>query len=57
MKELHCRDVGFDCEGVIKATTEEEVLQQAARHALDVHGVTITPEMADQVKTLVKEVE
>lgn len=57
MKELHCRDVGFDCDGVIKAITEEEVLQQAAEHALNVHGVTITPEMADQVKILVKEVE
>ncbi len=29
-KIIHCKDVGFDCEGVIKAKTEEEALQLAA---------------------------
>ncbi|WP_138990943.1 DUF1059 domain-containing protein [Larkinella sp. C7] len=55
MKTLHCRDVGFDCAGVIKGTTDDEVLQQAAEHALTVHGLTVTPELAEQVKTLIKE--
>ncbi|WP_421830075.1 DUF1059 domain-containing protein [Larkinella sp.] len=55
MKTLHCRDVGFDCEGVIKGTTDDEVLQQAAEHAYTVHGMTVTPELAEQVKTLIKE--
>lgn len=55
MKTLHCRDAGFDCEGVIKATTEEEVLSLAADHAQSVHGVNVTPELADQLKTLIKE--
>ena len=55
MKTLHCSDAGFDCEGVIKATTEEEVLTQAAEHALNVHGVSVTPELAAQLKTLIKE--
>lgn len=40
MKELHCREVGFDCEGVIRAETEEEVLRQAAEHARTEHGLT-----------------
>lgn len=40
MKELRCRDVGFDCEGVVRASTEEEVLRQAAQHAATVHGLT-----------------
>lgn len=57
MKTLHCSDAGFDCEGVIKATTEEEVLNQAAKHALDVHGVTVTPELATQLKTLIRDEE
>ncbi|MEO6286764.1 MAG: DUF1059 domain-containing protein [Dyadobacter sp.] len=55
MKTLHCRDAGFDCEGVIKATTDEEVLNQAAAHALEVHGVQVTPELAGQLQALIKD--
>jgi len=55
MKTLHCADAGFDCKGVITASTEEEVLQQAAVHAKEVHGVNVTPELAAQLKTLIKE--
>ena len=39
MKELHCRDVGFDCDGVIRGESEDEVMAQAAEHARDVHGM------------------
>ena len=55
MKTLHCRDAGFDCKGVIRANTEEEVMKQAAQHALEVHGVSVTPELAAQIKTLIKD--
>lgn len=55
MKALHCKDAGFDCEGVIRANSEEEVLNQAAKHAQDVHGVTVTTEMATQLKTLIRD--
>jgi predicted small metal-binding protein len=55
MKTLHCADAGFDCPGVIHATTEEEVLEQAAQHAREVHGVEVTPELADHLRTLIKE--
>jgi len=54
MKTLHCRDAGFDCEAVVKANTEEEVLEQAAQHAQKVHHVTVTPELAQQIKALIK---
>lgn len=55
MKTLHCRDAGFDCEAVVSATTEQEVLNQAAEHAQTVHGVTITPELAAGIKNLIRE--
>ena len=55
MKTLHCSDAGFDCKGVLTANTEEEILQQAAAHAKEVHGVTVTPELAEQIKTLIKD--
>lgn len=57
MKTLHCRDAGFDCNGVVKAATEAEVLQQAAEHAQSVHQVTVTPEMAEQIRTLIRDEE
>ena len=38
-KVLRCSDVGFECDGVIRAETEEEVMQQAAEHAKTAHDV------------------
>jgi uncharacterized OsmC-like protein/predicted small metal-binding protein len=55
MKVLRCRDAGFDCEHEIRAESEEEVLRQAAEHARTVHNVEVTPEMAEQVKSLIQE--
>ena len=55
MKLLRCRDIGFDCDHEIQAESEAEVLQQAAEHAQTVHQVTVTPELAKQVKTLITE--
>ncbi len=55
MKVLKCREVGFDCNAVIRSESENEILQQAAQHARNVHGVEVTPEMAQQVKALIRE--
>ena len=55
MKTLHCKDAGFDCPGVIQATTDDEVLQQAAKHAQEVHGVAVTPQLAEQLRALIKD--
>ena len=54
MKTLLCRDAGFDCDAEIHALTEEMVLAQAAEHALKVHHVEVTPELAAQIKTLIR---
>ncbi len=55
MKVIHCRDVGFDCDGVVRAETEEELLQQVAEHAKSVHDVEVTPELVEQVKGQIRE--
>ena len=55
MKVLRCRDIGFDCERVIRAKTEREVLRQATVHANGVHHVQVTPEMAQQVSGLIRD--
>lgn len=57
MKTVHCSDAGFDCDAVVQANTEEEVLAQVAEHAKVAHGVEVTPEMAEQIKILIKDEE
>ena len=56
MKQLMCRDAGFDCDAVVTADTEEGVLAQAGPHAQQVHGVEVTPEMAQQIATKIRDV-
>ena len=55
MKVLRCRDAGFDCEHVVRAESEEELLQQVAEHAQTVHHLEVTPELVEQVKSLIRE--
>jgi predicted small metal-binding protein len=55
MKTLHCADLGFDCAAVVTGKTTEEVLTQAAAHAESVHGIVVTPEIAEQAKELIRE--
>ncbi len=43
MKVLRCRDSGFDCEGKIRADSEEEVMRQTAEHAQREHNTAVTP--------------
>ena len=53
-KVINCKDVGFDCAGVIRAATEDEALQMAAEHAKAVHGLQeITPEVLAKVKAVI----
>ena len=55
-KVIHCRDVGFDCEGVVRADTEKEVIEMAVQHAAAVHGVTeVTPEIAAAVQNAIRD--
>ena len=42
-KILRCSDLGFDCDAVVRADSDEEVLQQAATHAREVHGFEKVP--------------
>ena len=55
-KIIRCRDVGFDCNGVIKAKTEKEALELAAEHARTVHGVNeITPEIVQKIRSVMRD--
>ncbi len=55
-KVVRCRDVGFDCDGVVRAETEEEVLAQVVAHAKAVHNIeTIPPEVVEKVRQVMRD--
>lgn len=56
MKQLMCSDVGFVCDAVVTAETEDQVLAQAGPHAKEVHGVDVTPAMARQMAAKIRDV-
>jgi len=55
VKTLTCSDAGFDCSAVVEGETTDDVLAQVGPHAKEVHGVEVTPEMRDQLATLVRD--
>ena len=55
-KVLRCSDVGFECEGVIRAETEEEVLKKAAEHAKSEHNLEeISDEVIEKVRAAIQD--
>ncbi len=55
-KIVHCRDVGFDCDGVIRAETEDEALGLVAAHARNAHGLEeVSPEVVAKVRSVMRE--
>ena len=53
MKELRCRDVGFDRDAVVHGETVHDVMAQVKPHAKEARGVDVTPETSAQIATLV----
>ncbi len=49
-KQLACAELVPDCPQVITADTEDELLAEAGRHAEEVHGLQVTPELVEQVR-------
>jgi predicted small metal-binding protein len=55
VKELQCRDAGFDCDAVVRAESVDEVMAQAGAHVEEVHGQVVTPEMAGRIQAVVRD--
>jgi predicted small metal-binding protein len=52
---IRCRDVGLDCDGVIRAETEGEALRRAVQHLEREHrDIEITPEVLDSIREAVQ---
>jgi predicted small metal-binding protein len=58
-RSLACRDVGMDCDEVIRGATEDEVVIRAAEHARLEHGMTeeqlSDPRMEQRIRSLIRE--
>lgn len=50
-KALRCADVsGTSCQFVARAQTLDRILELTGRHAVEGHGLTVTPELVEAVK-------
>lgn len=55
-KTLRCRDVGVDCDFVAKGETEDEIMEQAARHAREDHGFEqIPPDLEQKARSAIRD--
>jgi predicted small metal-binding protein len=55
-KVVRCRDAGFDCDGVVRAETEDKALEKVAAHAKEAHGIDeVSPEMVEKVKSIMRD--
>lgn len=58
-KELHCRDLGFDCDAVVTGESDDAIVEQVVAHAKSVHGMTDEqlgdPAMQQQVQDQIHE--
>ena len=57
-KILRCRDVGVDCDFMMRGATVEEVMEKAKEHACSDHGFAgIPPELAGRVMAAIRDEE
>jgi predicted small metal-binding protein len=55
-KSIDCRDYPSEKNCSLKISgTEEEVLNAAVQHAVSVHGHQNTPELRDQIRSMLKD--
>lgn len=57
-KELRCRDLGIECNQVIRAKTQEELIERVAEHMLAVHGFDpVDAGMLEQLEAAIYTIE
>jgi predicted small metal-binding protein len=55
MKTLACGEIMTGCGATFKGETDEEILTQAGSHVVDVHGIEVTPEVVEMVRSHIKD--
>ena len=56
-KTLACGDIMPGCSATFSAETEDELLAQAGQHAVDVHGIEVTPEVVEAVRGAIRDAD
>ena len=51
MKTLACGDIMIGCPATFTGETEDEILAQAGKHAVEAHGMEVTPEVVELVRS------
>ena len=57
-KYIDCREnpeTAKTCSVAISADSDEELIEAAVEHSVQIHGYDDTPELRDQIKDLIKE--
>ena len=54
-KVMKCGDLMPGCDFVARGESENDILQAAAAHAKEVHHLDATPELVQQVKSVIKD--
>jgi predicted small metal-binding protein len=56
-RQLSCRDVGADCDFMVRAETANEVMSLASEHACQSHNMCeVTPELKSKAESVMKSV-
>jgi predicted small metal-binding protein len=56
-KQLSCRDLGEDCDFLVRAEKEDEVMSVVTEHRCRAHGrCEITPELKDKMRLSMRNV-
>jgi predicted small metal-binding protein len=57
MKKLACGDLMKGCAHTFEGATEEAILALAGKHAVQDHGMEVTPELVEQVRAHIRREE
>jgi predicted small metal-binding protein len=55
MKTMHCGDLVPGCPAVVESESEDEIVAMAGKHAVEAHGLEVTPEFVEQVRGVIRE--
>jgi len=56
MKEFECKDVYPDCDFKVSGKDEDDVLEKAARHGKEKHGIeNLTDDLKGKVRSLIRD--
>jgi len=56
-RQLSCRDAGSDCDFLVRAKTEDELLEVVAAQGARMHGLKeISPDLKSKIKSAIRTV-